>query len=178
MDISAFVENDDELVKFQWKLCLSPTCWIDNSAVTLRFHNESDWSDYIKYLNDNNEDLSDEIKNLPNDCGGIYVFFVQGINLPFSERYLAYVGRARYTESENLRNRLKRYLPESLKNDNKRPKIKKLFRHWKEYLYIRYYKSSDNEFIDEGESALIKAILPPFNSQLTEYKIKEPQKAF
>lgn len=93
MDISAFVENDDELVKYQWKLCLSPTCWIDNSAVTSRFHNESDWSDYIKYLNDNNEDFSDEIKNLPNDCGGIYVFFVQGVNLPFSERYLAYVGR-------------------------------------------------------------------------------------
>ena len=52
MDISAFVENDDELVKYQWKLCLSPTCWIDNSAVTSRFHNESDWSDYIKYLNE------------------------------------------------------------------------------------------------------------------------------
>ena len=45
-------------------------------------------------------------------------------------------------------------------------------------LYIRYFKSSDKDFIEEGESALIKAILPPFNSQLTEYKIKEPQKAF
>ena len=178
MEISAFVDNDDELVKYKWTQCVSPTCWIDNIAVTSRFHNENDWSDYIKYLNDNNEDISDDIKNLPNDCGGIYIFFVQGINLPFSEHYLAYIGKALYTDHENLRNRVKQYLPESLKNDKKRPKIKKLFRLWKEYLYIRYFKSSDTVFIEEGESALIKAILPPFNTDRTDYKIKEPQKAF
>ena len=43
---------------------------------------------------------------------------------------------------------------------------------------LNLFKSTDKDFSEEGESALIKAILPPFNSQLTEYKIKEPQKAF
>ena len=43
---------------------------------------------------------------------------------------------------------------------------------------IRYYKSTDNNFIDEGESALIKAILPPFNTDMPNYTIKQPQKAF
>lgn len=178
MDVDAFVDNDDELVKYKWKLCLSPKCWFDNSEVTSRFHNEENWSGYIKYLNEDNNELSEEIKNLPNNCGGIYVFFVQGKNLPFCERYLAYVGRVRFTDTENLRNRLRQYLPESKRQDKKRPKLKKLFRHWKEYLYIRYFKSTDNDFIDEGESALIKAILPPFNTDIPNYTIKQPQKAF
>ena len=86
MDVDAFVDNDDELVMYRWKLCLSPKCWHDNSEVTSRFHNEDNWSDYIKYLNENNDALSEEIKNLPKDCGGIYVFFVQGENIPFCER--------------------------------------------------------------------------------------------
>ena len=115
---------------------------------------------------------------MPKDCGGIYVFFVLGKNLPFCEHYLAYVGRVRFTDHENLRNRLKQYLPESRRNDGKRPKLKKLFRHWKEHLYIRYYKSTDNDFIDEGESALIKAILPPFNTDMPNYTIKQPENAF
>lgn len=44
MDVDAFVDNDDELVKYRWRLCLSPKCWLDNSEVTSRFHNESVWS--------------------------------------------------------------------------------------------------------------------------------------
>ena len=57
-------------------------------------------------------------------------------------------------------------------------RIVRLFKYWKEHLYIRYYKSRDNEFIKQSESALIQAILPPFNTDLTEYKVKEPIKAF
>lgn len=78
MDVDAFVDNDDELVKYRWKLCLSPQCWCDNYEVTLRFHDEDNWSGYIKYLNENNNELSEEIKNLPKDCGGIYVFSFKG----------------------------------------------------------------------------------------------------
>ena len=59
-----------------------------------------------------------------------------------------------------------------------RTRINRLFKYWKEHLYIRYYKSTDNEFIKQSESALIQAILPPFNTELTKYKIKKPRKAF
>ena len=127
-------------------------------------------------LNDDNE-ICNEVKNLPNNCGGIYLFFIQGASLPFCERYLVYVGRAQYTQTESLRSRVKSYLPESRKQSG-RTRIVRLFKYWKEHLYIRYYQSKDNEFIKQCESALIHAILPPFNTDLTEYKIKEPIKAF
>lgn len=109
--------------------------------------------------------------------GGIYVFFIQGISLPFCERYLAYIGRAQCTESESLKSRVKSYLPES-KKANGRTRIVRLFKCCKKHLYIRYYKSQDNEFIKQSESALIHAIIPPFNTDLTKYKIKKPRKAF
>ena len=176
MDIGAFVERNDETKKYDCLYYLHPDLWLKNAEVTSRLHNQENWSDYIKYLNDDNK-VSDEVKNLPGDCGGIYLFFIQGASLPFCERYLAYVGRAQYTESESLCSRLKSYLPES-KKINGRTRIVRLFKYWKEHLYIRYYKSQDNEFIKQCESALIHAILPPFNTDLTEYKIKEPKSAF
>jgi hypothetical protein len=176
MTIPAFLAKYDETKKYDCVYYPHPKRWLENSSVTLRFHKETDWSGYIKYLNDQNE-LSDEIKNLPNDYGGIYVFFIQGINLPFCERYLVYVGRAQFTKTENLRSRVKSYLNES-KKQNGRDSIKNMFKYWKKYLYIRYFKLQDNELIKQGESALIKAILPPFNTEITNYKIKEPSKAF
>lgn len=178
MDIPAFVSNpDNKMEAYRYEQYPCPRLWKQYKDITSLFCVEDAWSDYIKYLNERNE-ISAEIKALPNDYGGIYVFFIQGDNLPFCERYLAYIGRARYTDKENLRRRLMQYLRESNRKDGKRPLIKKLFFNWKEHLYIRYYKSKDNSIIDKGESALINAILPPFNTKLTDYKFKEPQKAF
>ena len=92
--------------------------------------------------------------------------------------YLAYVGRAYYTEKENIRKRVKRYLWESTSKKG-RPKIARLFRHWKDYLYIKFCYTTDNDLIEAGEATLIRAILPPFNSELPDSIIyKEPQKAF
>ncbi len=176
MNISAFVEKNDEIKKYDCRYYLHPNLWLENAHSTSKLHSQDSWSGYIKYLNDKNE-VSDEVKNLPKNYGGIYVFFIQGISLPFCERYLAYIGRAQCTESESLQSRVKSYLPES-KKANGRTRIVRLFKYWKEHLYIRYYKSQDNEFIKQSESALIHAILPPFNTDLTEYKIKKPRKAF
>lgn len=176
MDISAFVEKHDETKKYDCLYYLHPELWINSAPITSKLHSQESWSGYIKYLDDKNE-VSDEVKNLPKDYGGIYIFFIQGISLPFCERYLAYIGRAQCTKSESLQSRIKSYLRES-KRPNGRTRIIRLFNYWKEHLYIRYYKSQDNEFIKQCESALIHAILPPFNTDLTEYKIKEPRKAF
>lgn len=176
MDISAFVLKHDETKIYDCLYYLHPKLWMENIHITSSLHNKENWSGYIKYLNDDNQ-ISDEIKNLPQDYGGIYVFFIQGVSLPFCERYLAYIGRAQCTDSESLRSRVTSYLRESQKEDG-RTRINRLFKYWKEHLYIRYYKSTDNEFIKQSESALIQAILPPFNTELTKYKIKKPRKAF
>lgn len=176
MNISAFVEKNDEIKKYDCLYYIHPNLWMENAHITSKLHNQEDWSGYIKYLNDRNE-VSDEVKNLPKDYGGIYIFFIQGINLPFCERYLAYIGRAQCTRFESLQSRVKSYLSESKKTKG-RTRINRLFKYWKEHLYICYYKSKDNEFIKQSESALIQAILPPFNTELTKYKVIKSKKAF
>lgn len=176
MTIEAFVTKNEETKLYDCKYYLQPKLWEENLPQTSRLHSSDEWSGFIKYLNDNNS-VSEEIKQLPRDYGGIYVFFIRGMSIPFSEFYLAYIGRAQLTETENLQTRITTYLSES-KKINGRVNICRLFKHWKQFLYIRYYKSQDNEFIKQSESALIHAILPPFNTDLTEYKIKEPQNAF
>lgn len=98
MDISAFVLKHDETKIYDCLYYLHPKLWMENIHITSSLHNKENWSGYIKYLNDDNQ-ISDEIKNLPKDYGGIYVFFIQGVSLPFCERYLAYIGRAQCTDS-------------------------------------------------------------------------------
>lgn len=46
------------------------------------------WPSEIKYMTDGK--ISDDIKALPSDKGGIYMFYLKGINLPFSEFYILY----------------------------------------------------------------------------------------
>lgn len=176
MTVEAFVDTNEEAQLFHCRYYLYPKQWKKQLPITSKLHSEAGWSDFIKYLSEDGK-LSDDIKQLPNDYGGIYVFFIRGMSLPFSEYYLAYVGRAQLSECENLRSRVRSYLAESKKSRG-RVKIRRMFLHWKKHLYVRYFKSQDNEFIKQSESALIQAILPPFNTDLTEYKIKEPQKAF
>lgn len=92
--------------------------------------------------------------------------------------YLAYVGRALYTDSENIQKRIRRYLWESTYIKG-RPKIKRLFRHWKNYLYVKFCYTKDNKLIEDGEKTIIRAILPPFNSDLPDkIEYKDPIKAF
>lgn len=176
MTVDAFVDTNEEAKLFDCLYHLYPKQWKKHYTLTSKLHTEAEWSGFIKYLGDDGK-LSTAIKQLPNDYGGIYVFFIRGMSIPFSEYYLAYVGRAQLSESENLRSRVKSYLAESSKSKG-RVKIHRMFYHWKKHLYVRYFKSQDNEFIKQSESALIQAILPPFNTELTEYKIKRPKKAF
>ena len=177
MDIEAFVNSSDQTRIYECKYFHDPTRWKEAPLEIQAAVRGLPWSDYIKYLDDEGR-VSKDLDILPNNAGGLYLFFIQGTTLPFSEKYLAYVGRAKYTDDENIRKRVKRYLWESNQKQC-RPKIARLFRLWKDYLYIRFCSTTDNDLITAGESVLINAILPPFNSDLPE-KIcfKEPQKAF
>ena len=177
MDIDAFINANDQSLVYQCTYYHDPKRWQDASLETKKALNRLSWSDYIKYIGDDGK-VSRKLDEMPSDEGGLYLFFIQGPTLPSSEMYLAYVGRALCTETENIQKRIKRYLWESNSKAG-RPKIKRLFRHWKEFLYIRYCSTKDNTLIKAGESTLIRAILPPFNSILPDkITYKEPINAF
>lgn len=156
MTSRAFIDDDNKL--FDITYYHTPSRWIVNAVDPSNpITNEANWSAEIKYLNVANDDISDEIKNIPNDRGGIYMFFIKGLSLPFIEKYIVYIGRCQYTDSQNIRKRAREYY-----KDN-RDFIKNMFSHWKEYLYYRYYPDTDNNKIKANEAILLNAIWPPFN---------------
>ncbi len=61
MNISAFVEKNDEIKKYDCRYYLHPNLWLENAHSTSKLHSQDSWSGYIKYLNDRNE-VSDEVK--------------------------------------------------------------------------------------------------------------------
>lgn len=117
-----------------------------------------EWKE-VKFLNDDASGLNSAIENVPNNCGGIYLFILKGQIIPTSHVYILYVGRVKHTNKQNLRKRLKEYF----KDD--RPKIKKMRTTWGKDLYIKYLPLSDNNVITSLEEELIRVIIPPCNEQ-------------
>ncbi|MCQ2201733.1 MAG: hypothetical protein MJZ27_06545 [Bacteroidales bacterium] len=127
---------------------------------------ERHWSKEIKYMNPENTEVSNEIKQIPNKSGGLYVFYLKGSGLPFMERYILYIGRVQYTKGMNIRKRALEYYKEYKKNKNSRLGIRYMFEHWSKHLYYRYYTDVDNPSIVALEESLIKTLLPPFNTDI------------
>lgn len=153
----AFVEENDEKL-FEVTYYHKPQRWIENTVdSTNNIMAEQNWSSEIKYLNSSHSNISNAIKSIPNDKGGVYIFYIKGICLPFIENYILYIGRCKYTSSQNIRKRAKEYF------SDERPMIKTMFKRWKEHLYYRYFPDTDNNNIDNNEIKLIRTILPPFN---------------
>lgn len=166
MDFAAFKDIDDFLrfgdgnKDYTVGYLLRPEIWSQEYiGETNPIKDENNWSDEIKYLNDRGE-VSQGISMLPSNTGGVYMFLLKGINLPFAEKYILYIGRAQLTSKMNIRIRAKSYL----KDD--RIKIQTMFKLWGKDLYYRYYSDSNNANIVQNEANLIRAILPPFNSDL------------
>lgn len=154
---------------------LVPMLWDDFKINDVDFKN-LEWHEF-KFLNENGSDFSDDVKNLPNDSGGIYSFIIKSPVWPGVSEYLAYIGRARLTDSHNLRVRCRRYLTEYL-NEKERPKITRLMNYYKKHLFIRYTKVDGNDAIEKIEAELINTILPPFNDEIPEKKIRDGVNAF
>lgn len=170
----AFIDDDDDNEYYRMTYFHNPQRWRDN------FINDSDpikninnWSNEIRYLDPTNTTCSNEINLLPKDVGGIYLFYVKGINLPFVENYILYVGRCLYTDGQNINKRAKEYLTD------KRVEIRRMFRKWKDFLYYRYYPTTNNREICEYEIKLIRAIAPEYNEQIPDkIEIQKPIPAF
>lgn len=157
----AFLDEDDDNDKYVLTYYHNPTRWNANLlAINNPIRDANKWSKEIKYMNDDNTDVSDEIKNLPKNTGGIYIFYLKGLNLPHIENYVLYVGRCKYTKHQNINKRAKEYLTD------KRPRIMKMFRRWKSYLYYRYFPDTDNDAISNNEIILIRAIAPEYNEDI------------
>lgn len=157
----AFVATDPNNNQYLLTYYHNPDRWRDNMVdINSPIRDINNWSEEIKYLNESNDDLSEEIKNLPSDVGGIYIFYIKGVNIPFFENYILYIGRRQLTEHQHIRKRAKEYYTDS------RDLIVEMFSRWKEYLYYRYYPDIDNEKIKIHEVQLIRAILPQYNEAI------------
>lgn len=89
MTVDAFVDTHEEAKLFDCLYHLYPKQWKKQYTLTSKLHTEAEWSGFIKYLGDDGK-LSTAIKQLPNDYGGIYVFFIRGMSIPFSEACFRY----------------------------------------------------------------------------------------
>lgn len=121
--------------------------------------------------------FSEELSNIPTDCGGLYVYVIENRLIPSIGKYIMYIGKASKTEYQNLRKRVKSY--SKYINDIDRPKIHNLFEKWGNYLYVYYlpiYQS--NEDIDLLEERLISCIIPPCNADIRDAAVQNRVKAF
>ena len=158
---NAFLNSHDEDKLYDIIYYHNPQHWIDNKIDdTNPISDENNWSKEIKYYN--GDKLSDEIKNLPTNTGGIYMFYLKGINIPFIEKYIVYIGRCLFNKDiQYIRKRAKEY-----DSDTTRTEIVRMKKYWKDYLYYRYFPETDNDQITRDEVQLIRAIRPPFNSEI------------
>lgn len=150
----------------------NPKRWADNFVgLSNPIRDVANWSPEIKYFKDGK--LSDEIRNIPKDRGGIYMFYLKGTNIPFAEYYILYIGRALLSSKENIYKRAIHY------QNDERDLIQEMFENWKDDLYYRYYLDTDNEVIKQNEVALIRSIVPPYNEVIPKKIVKQPKvKAF
>lgn len=107
MDIKAFDFHMAEDIKLKTvEYPLNPTLWkLFDLEVNLGFDN---WVTY-KYLDENGERLNNELDLIPNNKGGVYLFFVKCPIMPGISEFPFYIGRAFITEYQSLRKRIKEY---------------------------------------------------------------------
>lgn len=131
----------------------------------------------IKYLNDDGTGFNPDIASVPNDSGGLYLFFVKCPVIRGLTEYPLYIGRAQLTQGQNLRKRVKEYFQHWSK-DNERPKIFKMFQYWRSELHLAFFPLEENEEIVDLERDIINSTLFDLNDQIPEKAIKEAIKAF
>jgi len=149
---------------------ISPILW-DRYNDEIRLITNGEWHE-VKFLDDE-LNVNNELRNIPDDCGGIYSFIAKPDLIPSSHLYLLYIGRSKYTQHQNLRKRCKEYPRED------RPKIEEMISIWGKFLYIRYLPlRGENDLIEKVESELVNAILPPCNDRIPDKNIRRAVAAF
>ncbi len=155
---------------------LHPDMWLkyDLTKINLKFNN---WKT-IKYLNNDGTDFNNEIENIPNNKGGLYMFSIGCPIIPGFTEYPVYIGRAQYTGGQNLRKRCKEYFQKYSRQDE-RPKITRIFKYSAKELFLSVLTIED--FMNDTkdlEIKLINSLLLPFNDEIPEKDLKQAVKAF
>lgn len=119
---------------------------------------DNDWQE-VKFLDETGDRLSDEIRMIPNNTGGIYTFIIKPNIISDVHLYIVYIGRVQSTATQNLRKRIREYFCDT------RPLVVLMREMWGKYLYVRYLPLADNDQIRGLEEELIRVILPPCNDQ-------------
>jgi hypothetical protein len=171
---SAF-ELGEHLVSRQVTYIASPFLWEkwDIGTIDLSFDK---WT-IIKYLDEDGNDFNTEIEKLPNNKGGLYLFFVNCSNIPGISELPFYVGRAQLTEGQNLRKRVREYFTKFARN-NERPKITRMFKYWGNELHLAFLELDDNSDIVDLEKKLINSLLLPMNDEIPDIEIRQAINAF
>lgn len=133
----------------------------------------------VKYF-DENGNKNAKLSEIPNDKGGIYIYYIQPTGVPVDNYHcIMYVGRAHFGEgTQNLRKRVYSYETESHNKYTGRVTIRELFNRYKEYLYVMYCPIDGNDNIDKLERELTTAIVPPVNGDLFQDSLKASKKMF
>lgn len=131
----------------------------------------------IKFLNDNLDDFHDDISLVPNDKGGLYLFYVNCKTITGISEIPFYIGRAQITDGQNLRKRVREYFNKFSRN-NERPKITRMFNYWKKDLHLAFYELDNNVEIVDLEKKLINSLLLPMNDEIPDMETRQAIKAF
>lgn len=159
-----------------WRFCFSAELWED-------YLNESHEIDISKmkkipYFDGDSSTLSEKIKEVPNNKGGIYIYTLENPIAPDHGRHIMYVGRARKTNNMSLRARAQSHFYQYQRGDENE-RLSRLYDGWAKYVYFSYIQmDSDNDVIEKVEKDLIVHLLPPCNKDYPSVKIRKKLSAF
>jgi len=154
---------------------VSPILWSkwDIRGFDMRFKN---WKT-IKFLNLRGDDFNYKITQVPNNKGGLYLFFINCKTIVGITELPLYIGRAQLTDGQNLRKRVREYYTKFAKEDE-RHKITRMFKYWSHEIHLAYYELDDNLEIIDLEKKLINSLLLPMNDEIPDKEIRQGVKAF
>jgi len=174
MDGNAF-DLGVELHTRKVQYILSYDLWSRFGSVGLNLSFEN-WTS-VKYLDATSSGLNAEVDTIPNDVGGLYLFYVPCRVVPGITEFPFYIGRAQKTDSQNIRKRVKEYF-QHFARDNERPKIYRMLKVWGPQLRLAYYPLPTNQTIVNLEKDIINSLLLPMNDQIPDKEIKAAITAF
>ncbi len=173
-EIDLDLDEDEINMIFTRHFLMNPILWTDSEEINR--HIDINAMHEVKYVTNYDSDLT----SLPTN-GGLYFFFIKPPILFNKIQYLVYIGRARGTDSQNLKKRCREYFYDFRnvnKNDSRTRKVRRMIKRWGKYLYLQYVEIDDNDLIDSLESLLINNIRPPFNSSIPKKIYYQPVAAF
>lgn len=174
MNDRAFILGEElELRKVEFKL--HRTLWNNFNFPTLDLNFEN-WTK-IKYLNTDANAFDIGIDSVPNNKGGLYMFYVKCDIISGITEYPLYVGRAQLSLGQNLKKRVKEYFQKYSRNDE-RPKITRMFKYWANELYLAYISIEENQEINDLEKQFINSLLLPMNTKIPDTEISQGISAF